>query len=186
MIRSFFNQFDLFSQEEITAFSPLFHSRTIPKNTFFIQEGEKCTSIAFIESGIFRSYYLTPQGDEVTYCFRFPNELLAPYSAFITGNPSIESIQAITSTTVTLISISDFKDLVSKNPKWEIFLKIIAEQNYLEMEHRIFQLQYTQAKEKYSLLLKKQPEYILAIPLQYLASYLGISQRHLSRIRKEI
>ena len=49
-----------------------------------------------------------------------------------------------------------------------------------------FQLQKNNALQKYELLLKNQPEYIQQIPLQYLASYLGITQRHLSRIRKEI
>ena len=69
---------------------------------------------------------------------------------------------------------------------WIKFLKIVAEQQYIELEKRIFQLQKNNAFERYSDLLKNHPEYLQNIPLQYLASYLGITQRHLSRIRREI
>jgi len=65
-------------------------------------------------------------------------------------------------------------------------LKVVAEQQYIELEKRIFKLQKDNASKRYADLIKHQPEYILKIPLQYLASYLGITQRHLSRIRKEI
>ncbi|MNT99762.1 hypothetical protein D3C72_2426980 [compost metagenome] len=63
---------------------------------------------------------------------------------------------------------------------------MIAEQQYLELEKRIFQLQKETALQRYTVLLRDQPEFVQQIPLQYLASYLGITQRHLSRIRSEI
>jgi ribosomal protein L10 len=56
----------------------------------------------------------------------------------------------------------------------------------MELETRFFQLQRDSAAQRYSTLLTNHPDYIQNIPLQYLASYLGITQRHLSRIRKEI
>ncbi len=65
------------------------------------------------------------------------------------------------------------------------FLKIIAEYQYIELEQRILQLQRNNAQERYLALINTHPEFVKHIPLQYLASYLGISQRHLSRIRKE-
>ncbi|MNU79669.1 hypothetical protein D3C71_692840 [compost metagenome] len=67
-----------------------------------------------------------------------------------------------------------------------LFLKIIAEQQYLELEARVFQLQRDSAQERYQSLIDNQPEYIQQISGQYLASYLGITQRHLIRIRKQI
>ncbi|MNL38520.1 hypothetical protein D3C87_1607400 [compost metagenome] len=63
---------------------------------------------------------------------------------------------------------------------------MIAEQQYLELENRLFLFQKEKAKERYIDLLKNQPLYVQQIPLQYLASYLGITPRHLSRLRKEI
>lgn len=73
----------------------LFEERTLDKNEYFVKEGEKCKEIAFIQSGIFRSFYISEEGKDMTYCFRFPNDLIASYSSFISGLPSRENMQAI-------------------------------------------------------------------------------------------
>ena len=111
---------------------------------------------------------------------------MTAYSSFITGQSTDENIQAITSVELLIVPKNKIDDLASKNPNWMKFLKVVAEQQYIELEKRIFQLQKNDALQRYADLIKKQPEYIQNIALQYLASYLGITQRHLSRIRREI
>ena len=109
---------------------------------------------------------------------------MASYSAFITGNESVDTLQAISDAEIMVVK-KDVLDAFGQNSlKWMEFLKLIADDQYIQLEKRIFQLQRESAHEKYQNLLKKNPEYLQEIPLQYLASYLGISQRHLSRIRK--
>lgn len=186
MLNTFFQNFNLFSAQEITSIVALFTKRTIGKTDYLVREGESCEEIAFIESGVFRSFYTSESGEELTYCFRFPNDLIGAYSAFITGGKSIESIQAIVATVVWIIKKKDLDALANTLPQWNTFLKIIAEQQYLELEQRVIQFQRTTAQERYRNLLLNHPTFIQYIPLQYLASYLGITQRHLSRIRKEI
>lgn len=186
MIQDFFHSFNIFSEQEIEDFAHLFEVRKVNKNEIFIQEGEKCKEIALIRSGIFRSYYISEEGKDSTYCFRFPNDLLASYSSFISGAPSVETMQAISDADLLILKKDKIDELVQNHPNWMKFLKIIAEQEYLELEKRFFQLQRDNAKQRYVTLLENQPNYIQEIPLQYLASYLGITQRHLSRIRKEI
>ena len=66
------------------------------------------------------------------------------------------------------------------------FMRIMAEQAYVEQEARIFRLQRSSAQERYNKLLAEQPDYLQQIPLRYLASYLGVTQRHLSRIRSQL
>ncbi|SHK75640.1 hypothetical protein SAMN05444267_1007119 [Chryseobacterium polytrichastri] len=111
---------------------------------------------------------------------------MASYSSFISDTPSVETIQAISDADVLILKKTKIEELVQTHPNWMEFLKIIAEQEYLELEKRFFQLQRGNAKQRYVTLLENQSNYIQDIPLQYLASYLGITQRHLSRIRKEI
>jgi len=135
---------------------------------------------------VFRSYYTSRKGEEVTYCFRFPNDLMTAYSSFITGKGSVETMQAISPAEILVIQKESIDELVRKYSGMTEFLKVISEQQYLELEQRIFQLQRDSAMERYTYLLQNQPEYIQQIPLQYLASYLGVTQRHLSRIRKEV
>jgi len=74
--------------------------------------------------------------------------------------------------------------LETSNPNWIKFFKHIAELEYINLEKRIFMLQRESAETRYQSLLNNQPEYLHHIPLHYLASYLGVTQRHLSRIRK--
>lgn len=186
MVHNFFRSFKLFSENEIEEFVKLFEIRKVCKNAYFIQEGEKCREVAFIQSGIFRSFYLSDEGKDMTYCFRFPNTMMAAYSSFISGCLSKESMQAITDAELLVLKKEKMDALVQDNLNWTKFLKIIAEQEYLELENRFFQLQRDSAAQRYRTLLKNYPDYIQKIPLQYLASYLGITQRHLSRIRKEI
>ncbi|PIF46708.1 CRP-like cAMP-binding protein [Chryseobacterium sp. 52] len=186
MIENYLRSFNIFSENDIEDFLQLFETRKVQKNDFFVQEGEKCREIAFIVSGIFRSYYISDEGKDMTYCFRFPNQLMAGYSSFISDTPSMENMQAITDADLMVFKKDALDGLVKDDLNWTKFLKMIAEQEYLELEKRFFQLQRDSAARRYEALLGNQPYYVQKIPLQYLASYLGITQRHLSRIRKEI
>lgn len=185
MIKEFFESFKVLTRDEIETVIRLFTPKTLNKFDYFVQEGQYCTEIAFIQSGVFRSFYLSAEGEEITYCFRFQNELMAAYSSFLTGEGSLENMQALSPAEILVIKKSEMDRLI-QNPNWVKFMKIIAEQNYLELEKRVFQLQRDNAMQRYTFLLENQPEYFQQIPLQYLSSYLGITPRHLSRIRKEI
>lgn len=184
-IKNFLKSFNILTDIEIENFINIATHKILNKNDYFIKEGETCQQVAFVLSGIFRSYYISDKDTEITYCITFPNNLMSAYSSVLTGKKSQENIQAITKTELLVLPWSEINRLASQSPNWIFFLKIIAEQQYIELEKRVFQLQRSNANIRYSDLLKNQPEYIQFIPLQYLASYLGISQRHLSRIRKE-
>jgi CRP-like cAMP-binding protein len=186
MITNYLKSFNILTDNEIENLTNLSTRRDLSKMDYFILEGETCKEVAFILSGTFRSFYISDKGEEITYCITFPNNLMTAYSSFITGQNTNENIQAITSAELLIIPKNEIDNLVLKNPNWVKFLKVVAEQQYIELENRIFQLQKNTALQRYMDLIKNQPEYIQKIPLQYLASYLGITQRHLTRIRREI
>ncbi|MGJ1267533.1 Crp/Fnr family transcriptional regulator [Sphingobacterium spiritivorum] len=185
-ISSYLESFELFTASEVDVIASHFKPKSLKKGDYFIREGNYLSEVALVVSGIFRSYYLNDNMDEITYCFRFPQELLAAYSSLIQQTPSLENIQAISNAELVVISADDIRKLDDLYPGWIRFQKMIAEQQYIELEQRIFQLQRQQAIQRYTSLLQNQPDYIRLIPLQYLATYLGITQRHLSRIRREI
>ena len=186
MVAHYFQHLGIFEASEIEAIAKLFTVKKLKKQESFVREGEYCKAIALIQSGIFRSYYTSENADEHTYCFRFPNDLMASYTSFITGEPSREHMQAITDATIFVASQEKIAALAAGNYKWMFLLKTIAEQEYVALEKRFFQLQRDKAQDRYAALLRDQPNYVQDIPLQYLASYLGITQRHLSRIRAEL
>ncbi|MCU0432188.1 MAG: Crp/Fnr family transcriptional regulator [Bacteroidia bacterium] len=159
--------------------------RKLERNEFFIREGEVNDEVGFVLSGIFRSFYVSPVGDEITYCILFPDIFIAAYSSYITGNPSVENIQAIAPAALIVLPRREIARLSAVSTGWLRFEKMVAEQQYLELERRVFQFQKESAAERYASLLRDYPDYVKHIPLHYLASYLGITQRHLSRIRRE-
>lgn len=81
------------------------------------------------------------------------------------------------------ISRGEILKLEKSSTNWLKFLKFIADQEYIKMEKRIFILQKENAEKRYQNLLTNEPQYLQLIPLNYLSSYLGITPRHLSRIR---
>ncbi|KAB1067962.1 Crp/Fnr family transcriptional regulator [Tamlana haliotis] len=177
--------FNLLTPAEIDDFIQATTNKRLNKSEYFIKAGETCKSVTFVLSGLLRSYHTSDKGDDLTYCITFPNNFMTAYSSFLTNQPTQENIQAITDTELLSIPKDKIENLAKTSLNWLHFQKIIAEQQYIELEKRIFLLQGTSATKRYADLLKNQPNYIQHIPLQYLASYLGVSQRHLSRIRKD-
>ena len=186
MTATFLSSFDIFTPSEIATFEEKTTIRSIKKGSFLIQEGQLCKEVAFLKSGILRSFFSSESGEDITYCITFPNALTTAYSSFITGLPTLENIQAISTAELIVIQKAELDKLSQSSLNWSRFLKMIAEQQYLELQNRLFLFQKEKAKQRYIDLLKNQPLYVQQIPLQYLASYLGITPRHLSRLRKEI
>lgn len=186
-LKSHLESYLLLSDHDIEQFIQLSTEiKNLDKGDFYSREGEVCNNAAFVVSGIFRSFYTSDKGDDFTYCITFPGNFTTAYSSFITGLPTEENIQAITPVKMIVFEKNKIIQLASGNLNWTQFLKIFAEQQYVELEKRLFQMHRYNAAQRYASLLKNQPEYLQQIPLQYLASYLGVTQRHLSRIRKEI
>lgn len=186
MIESYLKTFQILTHIDIEDFMNVSTIKSLKKHEFLIKEGETCNEVAFIYHGIMRSFFETGKEKETTYCITFPNNFITSYTSFITGTPSEENIQAITPVELLVITKKDVLKLSEQSLNWTKFLKMVAEYQYMELEKRIFQLHKNDATQRYQELMKSHPEYAKHIPLQYLASYLGITQRHLSRIRKEI
>ena len=185
-IVDYLKQYNLFTDSEINEFISLATISTIKKGDFFIKQDEICTTLSFVNFGIFRSFYYSNNDEEITYCFTFPNTLLVAYSSFITQNKSEENLQALTDSEIISISKKELENLAESNNKWLNFLKIIAEKEYVELEKWIFNHQKSNAQKRYVDLIHSNPQFVQQIPLHYISSYLGITQRHLSRIRASI
>ncbi|MDQ1086091.1 Crp/Fnr family transcriptional regulator [Siphonobacter sp. SORGH_AS_1065] len=183
-MENFLKSFQVLTEAEIDQFLKLGQHRVLKKDEFFIQEGQVCKKVGFVTSGLLRSFYYNSAGEEVTYCFTFSNDFVTAYSSFITQNTAAESIQALTDVELFILTREDITQLEESSLNWMKFSKMMAQQEYMTLEKRMFLLQKETAEHKYKDLLENYPDYLKLIPLNYLASYLGITQRHLSRIRK--
>lgn len=185
-MQNYLQSFNILSQAEIDTFVVNTTPKTLKKGGFFITEHHICKEIAFIKSGILRSYYTSADAEEYTYCLTFPNQFMTAYSSLITGNPTVENIQAMSNVDLLIIKKEVVDDLADSSTNGLKLLKTIAEQQYLHLEKRIFMYQKDAAKARYLELFKSYPDYIKQIPVKYLASFLAITPRHLSRLRSEI
>jgi len=183
-LRLFLKPFNILTEDEIILFESKLAEKHLKKGEFLLREGQVSKEVAFVMSGLLRSYYQTSSGDEVTYCFSFPNTFAAAYSSYLSQSSSVLNIQAVEDSVLWSISRKDILLLERSSYSWLKFFKVIAEQEFVNIERRVFLLQKESAKKRYLDMLAHQPEFIKQIPLNYLASYLGITQRHLSRIRR--
>ncbi len=182
----FLNSFQILTKEELATFASLVTERHLNKGELLVQEGEVCNELVFIKNGILRSFYVTPEGEEMTYCIAFKETFMTAMSSLITGRPTEENIEALVATDLLVIQKQDLDNLYNSGLNYLKLGKFFSEMQYIEMENRIFSLQRESALQRYESLLRNQPAYVQYIPLNHLASYLGVTPRHLSRLRKEL
>ena len=185
-MKKYLQSFNLFSAEDITELLALGTHDTIKKGEYFFKGGKVCNKVAFVFSGTFRHFYQADSGEEVSYCFTLAENFVTAYSSFVSNKKTDEQIQALSDASLFVIPKNEMERLINTRNNWMTFSKIIADRQYIKRENRILLLQKESAKIKYASLLQDKPEYVLNIPLQYLASYIGVTQRHLSRLRKEM
>jgi CRP-like cAMP-binding protein len=185
-MKEFLKSFNLLTNNELDEVEKYISIRILNKGEFFITEKKICTEVAFIQSGILRSFYNSTDNEEITNCISFENELTSAFSSFITQLPTDENIQAISDSVLLVLTKDDLEMLYKSSATWQEIGRLLTEMQYVELEKRIVSFQKFSAKQRYQELLKHHSKYIQFIPLQYLASYLGITPRHLSRLRREI
>lgn len=106
--------------------------------------------------------------------------------SFVAEKPSLENIRALTKGAIFMISKPDLRKLVETIPAFKNFYIALLEQSIVGIDESRHDLIVLSADQRYVKLLQKQPHLLQLIPLQHLASMLGITPRHLSRIRGSI
>ena len=178
----YFKKFNSLSKEAERAIDEISSIVTIKKGKNLQPIGHTCKTIYFINKGIARIYYYKEEND-VTECFAFENNIIARVESLFTGNPSRKAIQILEDAEVVAINSTQLFKLYDSFPEIERLFRKIFETAYVDTVHRIEGIQFHTAEERYKTLLKEAPNILLRVPLKYVASYLGITQVSLSRIR---
>jgi len=162
----------------------------IPKKTAIIKHGETEDYLYFISKGMVRFFILKPHptepAKEITFSFIVENMFCSAYDSFITRSPCNYTIETLKDTVIYRIHYQDLQNLYKTTEIGNYIGRISAEGLYVRKAQREMSLLMYNAEERYLNLLKTYPEYVLQIPLKYIASYLGITPQALSRIRKQI
>ncbi|WP_194778331.1 Crp/Fnr family transcriptional regulator [Pararhodonellum marinum] len=159
-------------------------SKNIAEGEYFLQQGHVCQHIALIAKGQFRYYYNTEAGD-VTRWISLQGDFMTSLASFIQEKPAVENIQAIKDSELWMIPKSAWKALYANHEFIRQFWLRTMEYNYIGMEERVFNQIALSAEERYRWMLDHYPRFNQEVPDKYIASMLGITPRHLSRIRAQ-
>lgn len=157
----------------------------LKKNTFLVRENEVCPFFCYIESGILQ-HAVCVNGEEKTTYLSLRKTFTASLNSFLNQIPSRKSIKALADCRLWVVDLATFTDLINNNPAFhQFYFNLIERQICLIDDYRIDLLSLT-PEERYKKLLENDPVLVQQVPLHYLASFLGISGRHMSRIRQQI
>jgi CRP-like cAMP-binding protein len=181
-LRSYFNRFAPLSDEEWTAFASCIHIQSFRKREFLLQQGERCTFLAFIGEGAWRFYY-EKEGVEKVTAFFFQGDFVTNYRSFLTGNASDHFIEAMSDSRVYVIAKDDLMRLYDRYQPIERLGRLIAESLYLTVAHRLDAFMHETPEERYAALVQRGSRLLQDVPQYMIASYLGVTPETLSRIR---
>lgn len=178
----------LISQEFIHTYKPYFRQESYATKTVLLQEGEVANKVFWVEKGCLR-VWLNKDGQEVTFQFFLENSMVSSIESFWKGVPSNFTLETIEPTEVWVADKKDIKPLLEQsllNPQYrDLFIDVIFQRTFDYVNHSLSFVQST-PEQRYLKLYETRPELIKRIPQHYIASYIGISKVHLSRIKNKL
>lgn len=184
-LENYLKKYVPFTQPELEAMYELIEIKDFEKHEKFINEGQIARHIAFSVKGYFRAYIIHNE-EEITRDITPLNSFFTALPSFSGEIPSFEIFEAITPAKVLIISKKDLELLYNTYPKWERFGRLIIEEMFINLQYRLYLFITQTAEQRYIDFMKKYPDIIQNVPLGYIASFLGIKQQSLSRLRKKI
>lgn len=183
-LRLFFSGFG-FTREQQTVIAQAFTRRELTKGDFYLRESQVSQLLGFVEHGLFQ-YFCLRDGEEITTYTAGSGGFVVSLSSFLKQRPARESIRALTDSIIWVIQKPAFDQLRRELPAFESFYIGILEEQINCIDQSRFNLLTLTAEERYQKLMAEEPRLLQEVPLQHLASILGVTPRHLSRIRGQI
>ncbi|TCD10386.1 Crp/Fnr family transcriptional regulator [Pedobacter frigidisoli] len=163
-----------------------FIEKKLRKRQYLLQEGDVCKYLAFVATGLIRTYNIDAKGDEHMSLFGWEGWWISDFNSFLSGEPAVFNIDAIEDTTLLTISLANYEALNLAVPVMDRYFRILYQNSLVTKEKRLMSsISYT-AEEKYVGLVSSNPQMIERIPQNLVASYLGIAPETLSRIKKKL
>jgi len=164
---------------------PHINTKTIHKGDFVLKYGEICKHIYYVNKGFVRIFYYKNDKD-ITEWFASETRFCFSITSFFQDIPSKLVIEAIEDSEIIFLSKLGLENLRKTNIEVANLLNEFFSRSLIISQQRMESIQFETAKQRYLKLLKEQPAILNKVPLQYIATYLGITQETLSRIRSKV
>jgi CRP-like cAMP-binding protein len=159
---------------------------SLPKGAYFSEAGKVPRQVGFVLEGVFRFCYYNNQGAEITEYFIDEGHFVTDYPNFESNIPASQYVQAVTDCRLLVFSKQDWIDISNTIIGWDMIITKIVQKCLMDKIESRSPLVSEDATTRYLSFITQFPALVNRIPLSYIASYLGITQQSLSRIRKKI
>lgn len=183
-LRTFFNNISLLNEPDWNYVADRLKIMNFSRGNLLTRQGSVENYTYFITRGVIRLYIESAVKD-ITLDIHFANDFANAYSSFLTRKPSHFNVQALTELEVIAISFQDLEDFYREIPTANYIARKMAEYTFIRKAMREVDLLTKSPTERYHDLLKFRPDILKYIPLNHIASYLGITPQALSRIRRK-
>ena len=163
-----------------------FEFRTFDKNDFLVHEGEVSNFSYFIEEGICRSYVYDTEGVDVTVQFFTKNTFASDFNSLFNRVRSQEDVQALTPLKTWCISLANLQTDFHNKPMFREMGRAMLVQKVTRLKQLMVAAKKMSGQERYAQLLRESPEIIQVTPQRMIASFIGITESSLSRIRRKL
>ena len=189
MLDTFFNKLSkgtTLTEAEKAVFTQHVTIKKLRKHQYFLQEGEICKSVAFVNKGMLRSYLVDEKNNERIIQFAPEGWFISDISSFITEDKSNLNIDALEDTELILMSKAAHVYLETAVPEFFKFNYTQYRGAYIALQKRLIDMFTLSTEEKYTKLLSIYPDIMQRVPQHMIASYLGLTPETLSRVRKKL
>ena len=173
------------TEDEIETFISFLEYQTISKNDYLLRYSEICHYDYFIVSGCVKVCFIDEKGNENIIKFAPENWWVVDLDSYLNKKPALFYFQALERTSFFKISLSNYHKLNKEIPGFAQFLSLRWQQGFISLQQRIMQNHSLNAEQRYKQFQSKYPGLELRIPQKLIASYLGITPEHLSKLRNQ-
>lgn len=174
------------SEKDAELCAEYFEPIVFPKNRIIEDEGKIPQYLYFVVSGYMRLFHYNDNGDEITSHINCPPGFITSYFNFINQTKAAENVECITECELLRITKNNLDLITSKSDAFKDFSIWVFQQSIAYNENRSKELATMTAEQRYQKLIDNYPHIIHNVPLQYIASFLGMNAKSLSRIRKQM
>lgn len=175
-----------FTPEQQEAIFSKFKPVTFAKNRYLLTEGKTANHYWFVESGFVRSYAVDTEGNDISTYFYTVGDIVIDWPSFFLRNPTRENIQALTDCVCWQLDFDTFQHLFHGMEAFREQGRTRLVGSYFALKNHNISMIVEPAKERYKKLLREKPQIVQNVSLKQIATYLGITDTSLSRIRKEM
>jgi CRP-like cAMP-binding protein len=176
-----------FTDTNLSAGYPYWKKRKIAKGDFYNKQSVVCKDLGIVISGIFRVYYYDETTNEEKNIFFFSeNQFIVSFRSFIYQYPCKYYIEALEDAEILYIPYQDLQQLYDDSKEWQKFGRFLAEHFFNQSQGRTEDLLFLSHEDRYLNLVEMHPNIVTRVQAYHIASFLGIKNPSLSRIRKRL